>query len=186
MELMDVIRARRSVRSYEPDPISQEVLFHLMKAAILAPSAMNLQPWAFGVISDSKKISHLSDRVKAFLLGKVAEWPWLAQFKERFESPDYNVFYNAPAVIVIYASSSQPTSQIDCALAAENLMLAACDLGLGTCWIGFARELLDLPEVKREMKVPEEYTAVAPIIVGHPAEETPAREKNPPDVLYWS
>jgi nitroreductase len=157
----------------------------LLDAAVKAPSAMNRQPWAFGVIQDKTLIDDLAERVRKFLLGKLDEWEWLQPYKEHIENPESHVFYHAPTLIVIYSKDRELMSQIDCCLAAENLMLAACDRGLGTCWIGFATWVLDAPEVKREMGVPEEYAVVAPIIVGYPASDIPPVEKNPPQVLYW-
>lgn len=184
MELMEAIGKRRSIRAYKPDAVSREAIDRLLDAAVQAPSAMNTQPWVFGVIQDSSTLQKYSERTKAFLLGKIAEWPWIERYREYFEDPDYSIFYNAPTLVVIYAKAISPIAQIDCTLAAENLMLAATDMGLGTCWIGFATEVLNSPEAKKELGVPEEYTVIAPIIVGYPDGPPPEREKNPPEVIY--
>lgn len=185
MELMEAIEMRRSIRSYKPDEVSHDQLRQLLHAAVQAPSGMNAQPWAFGVITDQMLLRSFSDRVKAYLLGKVDEWPWLERYKDHFENPDYNVFYYAPALIVIYAREQTPIAQIDCTLAAENVMLAAAGMGLGTCWIGFATDLLNMPGTRQELGVPEEFLAIAPIIVGYPDGPPPDRVKNPPEVVYW-
>lgn len=185
MELMEAIKARKSVRAYKPDTVEREKIERILDAAVHAPTGMNSQPWAFGVIQDTQRLSDYSEQVKAFLLSKVDEWPWLAGYKEHFENPEYDVFYKAPALVVIYTKTPSPISQIDCTLAAENLMLAARDLGLGSCWIGFSQFILDTPEAKKELGVPEEYAVVAPIIVGYPADNTPGPEKNPPEVMFW-
>jgi len=185
MELMNVINARRSIRAYKPDAVRREAIDELLQAAVQAPSGMNAQPWAFGVITDRTLLRTYSERTKTFLLAKIAEWPWLERYREHFVNPDYSVFYNAPALVIIYAKAVSPIAQIDCTLAAENLMLTACDMGLGTCWIGFATDVLNSPEAKQELGVPEEYAVVAPIIVGHPDGPPPEREKNPPEVIFW-
>lgn len=185
MELMEAIRARRSFRAYKTDPVSRETIELLLQAAVLAPSGMNQQPWAFGVVTDQTLLKSYSDRVKKMLLGKMTEWPWLERYRDLFTNPDYSVFYNAPALVVIYGLIQSPIAQTDCTLAAENLMLAAADVGLGTCWIGFATELLSSQEVKGSLGVPSEYSVVAPIIVGYPDGPPPDREKNPPEVLFW-
>ncbi len=185
MELMEAIEARRSVRAYKPDAVEREKIERLLEAAVLAPNGMNDQPWAFGVIQDTERLKGYNERVKSFLLSKVGEWPWLERYKEYFEDPTHSVFYNAPALVTIYGKNQGPLAQIDCTLAAENLMLAATDMGLGTCWIGFATELMNSPEVKAELGVPVEYLAVAPIIVGCADGETPSRERNAPEVVYW-
>jgi len=185
MELMDAIRARRSVRAYKPDPVTKEMIQRLLDAAVLAPTGMNAQPWAFGVIQDADRLKDYSERTKAFLLSMVDEWAWLAPYAEHFANPEYSVFYNAPALVVIYAKNATPLAQMDCTLAAENLMLAACDMGLGTCWIGFSAFVLSSPEAKQALGVPEDYVAIAPIIVGYPAAPVPMPEKDPPEIVYW-
>lgn len=185
MELMDVMRSRRSVRAFKSDPVDRDVIEGLIEAAVLAPTAMNMQPWTFGVLQDADKLHEYSERIKVLLLSQVEETPWLARFQEYFQDPRYNVFYGAPALVVIYARNSAPMSQIDCALAAENFMLAACSRGLGTCWIGFSTGFLNLPGVKAELGVPAEYQAVAPLIVGVPEGEIASRDKRPPEVVYW-
>lgn len=185
MELMKAIEARRSVRAYKPDQVEKEKIEKILHAAVMAPTGMNAQPWAFGIIQNKAKLDDLDERSKQFMLDSMEAQPWVRQYEENFRDPNYHVFYGAPALVVIYTKNASPISRIDCCLAAENLMLAACDLGLGTCWIGFSHGLLDQPELKQELGVPEEYQVAAPIIVGYPAGETPAREKNPPEVAYW-
>ncbi|MBP6963482.1 MAG: nitroreductase family protein [Armatimonadetes bacterium] len=185
MELMDAIRARRSFRAYKTDPVSRETIERLLEAAVLAPSGMNQQPWAFGVVTDRTLLKSYSDSVKKLLLGKMKEWPWLERYRDLFANPDYSVFYNAPALVVVYGLTESPIARTDCTLAAENLMLAAADAGLGTCWIGFATELLDSQEVKVSLGVPAEYSAIAPIIVGIPDGPPPDREREAARVLFW-
>jgi nitroreductase len=73
----------------------------------------------------------------------------------------------------------------DCWLAAENLMLAACAKGLGTCVIGLAVTALNTSEWKQELGIPADMTAFAPIIVGVPAGETPLVPRKPPEILTW-
>lgn len=184
MEFMEVINKRRSIRSYKPDGVSRETIDKLLHAAVQAPSAMNGQPWVFGVIQDRGMLQAYSERTKAFLLGKVAEWPWLEPFKGYFEDPNYSIFYNAPALVIIYGKAESHVSLIDCTLAAENLMLSATDMGLGTCWIGFATEVLNSADAKKELGVPDEYSVIAPIIVGHPDGPPTDRERNAPQVVF--
>lgn len=185
MNLMEAINARRSVRSYKPDMVDRETIKHLLHAAVQAPSGMNTQPWAFGIIEDAQRLSDYSGRIKAILLDSIEQMPWLAQYKGYFADPGSSIFYHAPTLVVIYTKTPDPISQVDCTLAAENLMLAACDMGLGTCWIGFSNAFLNMPEVKRELGVHEDYTVVAPIIVGHPEGPIPVVEKSEAEVLFW-
>ena len=80
---------------------------------------------------------------------------------------------------------SGPFVAADCWLAAENLMLAACARGLGTCVIGFAVSALNTPEWKTELKIPVEMNAIAPIIVGVPVGETALVPRKQPEIVIW-
>jgi nitroreductase len=82
--------------------------------------------------------------------------------------PSFQIFYHAPALILISGISQGQWVVEDCALAAAHLMLAAYGLGLGTCWIGFAQGFLNTPEGKAAFSLPATWMPVAPIIVGLP------------------
>lgn len=185
MELTDVIAARHSVRAYTDEPVSRETLEQLLQVAVQAPTAMNTQSWAFGVIQGADKLAAYSERTKAFMLENLDKYPALERYRSVMASPDFNIFHGAPALINVFTKPGAVTPDIDCSMAAYNIMLAATERGLGTCWIGFFCFYLNLPEVKREFGVPEDYRVIAPIIVGHPAGETPAVEKAPADVIFW-
>jgi nitroreductase len=184
MDLMQAINTRRSVRSYSDSAVGEELIDLLLKAAVQAPSASNSQPWSFGVIQDSGLLKQYSDRAKNHLLDLSDSEPNLAKYRDMFTNPGFNIFYNANTLLVIYAKPIGLHNQGDCCLAAQNLMLAAHAQGLGTCWIGFARAFLDLPELKQELGVPVEYTVVAPIIVGYPKGRIPQLSKKDPAVIF--
>ncbi|MDH7568922.1 MAG: nitroreductase [Armatimonadota bacterium] len=185
MEALEAIRTRRSVRAYLPRPVERAHLEQLIDAARLAPSAMNTQPWAFGVLQGIENVRQYGARAKAHLLSHLHQFPALERYRERLTDPAFEIFYGAPALVLIYARQRGARAEADCNLAAQNLMLAAHALGLGTCWIGFAHTFFDLPETKAELGAPGEAVLVAPIVVGYPAGPTPAREKNPPVVYFW-
>lgn len=103
---------------------------------------------------------------------------------ERFTSPKFNAFYNAGTLILICGKPFGPFVVADCGLA-ENLMLAACANELCTCPIGLAVAALNTPKWKKELGIPPEMTAIAPIVVGVPAGETPPVGRKPPEVLSW-
>jgi nitroreductase len=185
MELMRVIEKRRSVRAYKPQPVEKEKIEKIIHAAVMAPTAMNAQPWAFGVIQDQSILDTINARTKAFLLKKQEEWPWLSRFAESCKDPGFSVFYGATALVTIYAKEDAPLARIDCSLAAENLMLAATDLGLATCWMGRVGFFLGTPEANKEFDIPAGYVPVAPIAVGYPATEPSVPARNPTEMLYW-
>jgi nitroreductase len=89
-------------------------------------------------------------------------------------------------LVVIYGKQLGSFVAADCWLAAENMMLAACGMGLGSCVIGFAVAALNTPEWKTELEIPQDYTAYAPILLGYPVEKnTPPALRKAPDVLAW-
>ena len=148
MELMEAIATRRSVRQYTAEPVNRATVEALIRAATLAPSAMNSQPWAFAVITDAEKLQTYSEQVKAAVLAEIDQNPALARYRTMLSDPNYHVFHRAPVLVLIYARTDGPGAAGDCCLAAQTLMLAARDMGLGTCWIGFAHGFLETPAVR--------------------------------------
>ena len=185
MDFANVVHHRRSVRDYTNQPVSEEIVEELFDAAIQAPSAMNEQPWAFVVIQDTKLLKSYSDRAKSLLLNSPQVATKKPELQAMVAAPEFNVFYNSSTLIVIYAKPIGEHPDWDCCLAAENLMLAAADKGLATCPIGLAWLLFDHADVKKELKVPESYVGVMPIIVGYPAQTPAAPPRKKPEILCW-
>lgn len=185
MDLIKAINNRRSVRNYTTKKVAKETLGTLLQEAVQAPSASNSQPWSFAVIQDADLLKRYSDKAKSFLLAFSDEQPLLAHYRSMLANTDFNIFYNASTLVIIYAKPEGLHSEGDCCMAAQNLMLTAYDQGLGTCWIGFAVPLLNQPEIKAELGVPKEYTAVAPIIVGYPQGNIPQLSRKEPEILFW-
>ena len=185
MELMEAIYNRRSVRFYTEEAVDKDIINKLIKAGIQAPSAMNVQPWAFGVIQDKALMQKISDETKAYLLASISAKPYLECYRQLFSNPEFNIFYHAPVLLAVFGKPEGPNPACDCALVAQNIMLAAHSLGLGSCWIGFAQMSLNTPELKKQLGIPQEYVAVAPIIIGHPAKTSPEIFKREPQILFW-
>lgn len=120
------------MREFTPKPVDEEVLRQLVDAAIQAPGAVNQQPWLFTVVQDKALLARISREAKAHMLRTSAAALASHHFQSILENPEFDIFYHAPALIVISAAAG-PWIVEDCALAAENLMLAACAAGLGTC-----------------------------------------------------
>lgn len=189
MDLMEAITQRRAVRAYTEEPVSPKQVRVLLDAAIHAPSAMNHQPWAFVIIQDPKELRRLSEEAKAHYLNHADLHPDhhspLEAFHDTLANPDYNLFYDAGTLILICATAKTGFPPGDCCLAAQNLMLAAHGLGLGTCPIGLALPWLGHPATKLELGIPEDYLPVLPVIVGHPRERSAPPVRQPPEVLRW-
>ncbi len=195
-DVLHALYARRAVRAFTPEPVPAQVVGELLEAAVQAPTAMHQQPWGFVVIQERKLLERYSERAKSLLLepGSTLAVGWGSARKRKPKSPDhlemladpkFNIFYDASTLIVVCRRSDAPFAEADCWLAAENLMLAATAKGLGSCCIGFALPALNLSSAKRELGIPDDGAAVAPIIVGFPRGATPARTRKPPHVLRW-
>ena len=182
MELIEVIKTRRAVREYTDARVDRRTVERLLGAAVLAPSAMNLQPWAFAVLLDRERIDNYARRAKDWLLSNVSQVSESA--RHILDDPNFVLFYHAPALAIVLAKTSDAQAAEDCCLAAENLMLAARDEGLGTCWIGFARPWLDLPSTKHELGLPADHHVVAPIVLGYPKAWPASHGRNPAEI-HW-
>ena len=177
--LMGVIARRVSCRAYRPDAVPQQSLVQLLEAARLAPSACNKQPWRFAVARDDPLRRRIVE--EGFLPGIKMEWA-----------------LGAPVHIVIGMETSFLTHRIgaaisgveypwvDLGIAGEHLVLAATELGLGTCWIGWIKP----SAVARIVGWPRSVKPAAVITVGYPLESEsgslPASRRKPLDeIVRW-
>jgi nitroreductase len=172
MDVLEAIHRRRSVRAFAVGSVDRAVLLRLIEAAVCAPSAFDEQPWHFTVVQNQQKLDTMSSHAKAHLLAAQRE-AMPGHVHEMLSNPDFQIFYHAPVLIVVSARPGGPWTVEDCALAAENLMLAACAEGLGTCWIGFAQGWLQTRDGRRALELPAACVPVAPIVVGYPASAAP-------------
>ncbi len=197
LSALDVIFTRRSVRAYTSKQIEPATSRSLLDVAVHAPTALHAEPWAFVVIQDKATLARYSARAKGFWaqepghyrdLHAAGDLAMAEAFAARFASPDFDIFYDAGTLIVICVKPLGPFVAADAWLAAENLMLAACALGLGTCCIGSAVPVLNSSDVKVELGIPPEIEAIAPIIVGVPASRpAPAAvRRKDPQILSWT
>ena len=159
MEFAEVVRKRRSIRRYKETPVPRESIVKLLEAARLAPSAAHRQPWHFIVVQDRETI------------GKLAgERRWAA---------------DAPVIIIGVADPEvSPTWCFnDLAIALEHIVLAATDLGLGTCWMGL---MYRDAEVKELLGISDKLKVVAMTPLGVP-DETPAPKtrKSLDEIVSW-
>ena len=146
-DIIELIKTRRSVRKYKPDPISEEEINKILEAGRWAPSADDSQPWHFIVLR--------SQEARKKLAGALTWGRFLSQ---------------APlgiAVIVSPGASSHPAE--DGAAATQNMLLEAHSLGLGACWIGTYGGGSE-EGAKKVLNVPEDERLLSVIVIGHPAE----------------
>jgi len=182
MDVMEAIYHRRAVRSFTATPVTTDTLRALIEAAVQAPSAIDLQPWRFAVANKRETLRRIAAAARDRLLSLMQPGSPFLRFRSMLEDPACDLLYGATALVVICATSADPQAAEDCAMAAQNLMLAAYARGLGTCCIGLARPWLNQPEGKRLLGIPTECAPIVPIIVGEPAAVPPAPGRHAPHI----
>lgn len=185
MDAMTALMTRRSVRKFRPDQIPEPILMQIIRAGTYAPSALALQPWAFVIVQDKAFL----DRVSAYCLPRMiaamkdSHGGMSEKFREMLESPGYQLYYHAPTIIMLVGKTKSRFREIDVSLCAENMMLAAHALGLGSCWIGSTEVSYDNPELVSGWKIPEGYSPVGTIAFGYPDETPELHAKNEPLIV---
>ncbi|TFG05633.1 MAG: nitroreductase [Promethearchaeota archaeon] len=160
MNVQESIVRRKSIRKFEKGMLSDEQLQTLMKAAQLAPSASNRQPYTFIIVKDDELKKELSK--KASIQRFIRE------------------------ALVIFVGVGDPEHErwykVDLAIAMEHLALQAVELGLGCCWLGAFEE----DKVKEILKIPEHLMVLALLPIGIPAHDPPARPRKPIEELFFT
>lgn len=169
-QVIETIMARRSIRNYKDQPVEREKLQEIAVCGVNAPNAINRQAWEVRIVDDAEYINGITEAyVKAN--PRAAEEPG---FK--------NMFRNAPAVILIANDTTFGFSQVDCGLMAENMMLAAQSMGLGTVClggpIGFMNSNPDAAPYLERLGLSENYKLLIAIAVGYPNETPAARPRD--------
>jgi nitroreductase len=181
MDLLEGLRTRSACREFTDQPVSRQEVERLVEAAGSAPSAMNRQPWAFAALLGAQRLHDLSTLAhKAALQYLLADSP----LRSHALDPHFELFHGAAGLIVVCATDGVSQSTEDCCLAAENLMLAAHAVGLGSCWVGFARPWLSQEDVKRSLGIPVVLHPVAPIVIGHPKASAQKTPRNPAKIIW--
>ena len=183
--VIEAIKSRRAIRSFEEKAVPESAIQTLLEAATYAPSAINIQPWKFTIVTNKEEMKRFSDTAKKALLKTLPDVAdeGLEGFKNALKNPQYNIFYGAPLLVFISGTQSQFAVN-DCSMAAQNMMLAAYTLGIGSCWIGTAALSANTPKGKTDLGVPEDNQVYAAIIFGYPKGGFPkAPEKRPAQVL---
>lgn len=159
-QVMENILTRRSVRVFKSEQISDVDLNTILEAATFAPSGMNVQSWHFTVVQNNDKLVELNSLVKEVIL-KYADdpsKPVINGMRKMAENPNFNFFYNAPTFVIVTNSKTSASPVSDCALALQNIFLAAHSLQISSCWIHALVWLNGLPEIRSlltEFGVPE-------------------------------
>ena len=157
MDFTKVVEKRRSIRRYRPDPVAGDLIEKILESARVAPSAGNRQPCHFIVVKDAEKKKVLGLR----------EWA-----------------VEAPVIVVgcVDPSLSPAWHLVDFAIAFEHIILAATNLGLGTCWMG----RLENETIKKALSIPDTSKVVAVTPLGYPAEKPePKTRKTLSEMVHY-
>ena len=158
-DVLNKIKTRRSIRRFKSDMIPKDVLEQIMEAGIYAASGMNTQNSIIVAVTN-KEIRDKMSKANAAVMGAV----------------DRDPFYGAPVVLVVLASKERGTYVHDGSLVMGNLMLAAHELGIGSCWIHRAKEVFEQPEWKAWLKalgIEGEYEGIGNCVLGYVDGEYP-------------
>lgn len=170
-EVMDNIMTRRSIRKYKPDMVPREVIDEVVKAGTYAASGMGMQSPIILAVTN-KKLRDALSKLNAEIMG----------------SPDMDPFYGAPVVLIVLADKDRPTHVYDGSLVMANLMLAAHEKGLGSCWIHRAKEEFELPAGKtilESLGIKGDYEGIGHCILGYVDGEEPKVAPRKDSYVYY-
>ncbi len=184
MEYAQIIRNRRAVRDFEDRPVDLEIIHEIVRESCLAPCSMNRQEWEFVIVNDREMMKRISNESKRNIAREIetSSGPYDPKFLEDLKNENFNVFYNAPCLVIILGPEANHRIEIDCSLAACYLMFAATERGLGTCWIGLGSVIRDAALLE-ELGIGDDLKVVAPIILGYPKVIPEIPERKPPKIL---
>lgn len=200
-EVLKTIKSRRSIRRYLSEQIKDEELDILLESAIYAPTWGNDQPWYFTVIQNREFIENMNLEAKKAIVQDIelvnhinAESKKtsddLPDFRDKFaklgSSESFNIFYEAPTVIVVSGKKGTTSSFADCCAAIQNMLIAAESLEIGSCWIGLARFFFENPENVEKLNLPDNYEPYYAVTLGYkaaPNNKAPERNMNVVDYI---
>lgn len=175
--IMDTILHRRSIRRFEPKQIEEDALQQIIQAGLYAPSAGGRQGVIFAVCQDQEVNQKLGKIKRANSQPRMASGDNYVSREQPSIADDpklTNAFYDAPTVITMFAPKNFLFSAEDCAVAAENMMLAADAVGIGSCYIGQGWTAFADPygqEILGKWGIRTDYYAVMQLLLGYPKKD---------------
>lgn len=179
-ETLATIRNRRSIRNFKDEQIKDEELQAVLDAGVYAPSA-NDQAWHFTVIQNKELLAWLNHEAKE--IAKQYE-----PLKELANNEGFNIFYEAPTLVLVSGEEKAIAIESDCAAATQNMLLAAESIGLGSCWIGFVLVAFSSSKAKdylKELGIPEGYKPYASVALGYKNTESIKASPRKPGVINF-
>ena len=183
-DFVELLKKRRSIREFEDKAVPLQIIRQIIQESCIAPSSGNGQPWRFIIVNNRELIKKLSDDSKKNILSYIEKNPDspTKKYEAALRDPNFNVFYNAPCLVIIVGLKQIRSLYVDCALAACYFMFSATERGLGTCWIGFGTNIQD-PGLLKLIGMTEDHKIVAPLIIGYPKSIPSPPERMEPQIL---
>jgi len=174
--VIETIMTRRSVRKYQPQAVNRDTMQIIMECGINAPNAINRQAWEVRIVDNPELIKKLTDL-------------YLKENPKEADNPTFkNMFRNAPTVAFIANDTTFAYSPVDCGLMAENMILSAWSMGIGSCCLGgparFMKANPEANEYLRQMSFSENYDLLLCIGFGYPAETPKAKPRDAAKVKF--
>ena len=171
-EVLENIKTRRSIRKFKPDMVEAEKIAQIAEAGTYAPTGMGRESPIIIAVTN-KEVRDKISKANA----KIGGW-----------DEDFDPFYGAPVILIVLADTKVPTHVYDGTLVMENLLLAAHDLGLGSCWIHRAKEEFEMDEWKEWLKslgINGEYRGIGHVALGYIDGEYPVAKPRKENWVYY-
>lgn len=169
-EVLKAMKERRSIRKYKPDMVPKALIDQVIEAGLYAASGRG-QQCPIIVAVTNKEMRDKFSKVNAEIMGSTAD-----------------PFYGAPVALIVLADKNWPTHVYDGSLVMGNMMLAAHELGLGSCWIHRAKEEFEMEEYQKllaELGIEGEYEGIGHCVLGYPDCELPNAPERKPGRVYY-
>lgn len=168
MSVYEIILKRRTIRRFKPESVPSDLLERLVNAGRLAPSGANLQPLEFIIVNEPEMVEKVFPTLK-----------WAGYIAPAGNPPEGK---RPPAYILVLVNTEikSGNASVDAAAAIENMILAALDEGVGSCWLGS----IDRNQLRSIFKIPPHYQIDSVLALGYP-DEAPVVEDAKDSIKYW-
>lgn len=170
--LLEKIETRRSVRKFKSTMVPRDIIDQIIKAGTYAATGRNHQGCKILCVTNPELRNQLSEVNR-----QIGGWP-----------EDFDPFYGAPVVLIVLADKNWPTHVYDGSLVMGNLMLAAHELGIGSCWIHRAKEEFEMEigqQILQSLNIEGEWEGIGHCVLGYPDMELPAAPERKPDWVHY-
>lgn len=183
--VFEVIKNRRSVRFYDEKEIPKEIVEKIVEAGNYAPSGANIRPWRFVVIQSKEMRKKLTDIAVPVYKGWIQSVDGkLREMRKAIDDVSVDpIYYSAPVIIFVIGEKLM-AYESDCAMVCQNMMLAAREMEIGSCWVQFGQMGIN-EEIKEKLELTENEKVFGPIIFGYPKGDFPQEAVKKENIIKW-